>query len=99
MTVNYKLAIKKPKHGIFFNLLNNKKKSTMSFNIVIFIKKLLVVINTFLNEIRYLYVIWAFQDHTEVMKTVMIFNLTGSCFIQLAVFAIQASDLKDQVHN
>lgn len=31
------------------------------------------------------------------MKTVMLFNVTGSSMIQLAVFAIQASDLKAQV--
>nr|CAH7713699.1 unnamed protein product [Callosobruchus chinensis] len=35
-------------------------------------------------------------DHADFAKTTMLFNLTGSCMIQLAVFAVQASDLKEQ---
>ncbi|VEN58746.1 unnamed protein product [Callosobruchus maculatus] len=35
-------------------------------------------------------------DHADFTKTTMLFNLTGSCMIQLAVFAVQASDLKEQ---
>lgn len=38
-----------------------------------------------------------FQDHTEIMKTIMLFNLTGSSMIELVVFAVQASDLKKEV--
>ncbi|CAG9835772.1 unnamed protein product [Diabrotica balteata] len=45
-------------------------------------------------------------DHSDLMKTTILLNLTGSCLVQLAVFAFQASDIKfqslsviDSIHN
>ncbi|XP_050507261.1 odorant receptor 49b-like [Diabrotica virgifera virgifera] len=35
-------------------------------------------------------------DHSDMMKTTILLNLTGSCLVQLAVFAFQASDIKFQ---
>ncbi|CAH1983261.1 unnamed protein product [Acanthoscelides obtectus] len=37
-----------------------------------------------------------FMDHADFTKTTMLFNLTGSCMIQLAFYAIPASDLREQ---
>nr|UTN00958.1 odorant receptor [Semanotus bifasciatus] len=35
-------------------------------------------------------------EHNDISKTLMLINLTGSSFVQLAVYALQATDLRDQ---
>ncbi|KAJ8935343.1 hypothetical protein NQ318_001480 [Aromia moschata] len=35
-------------------------------------------------------------DHTDISRTIMLSNITGSSLVQLAVYALQATDLREQ---